>query len=191
MRLRVRHRRRQSLLATVAVTAASLGLAGCASATPSESQSAASLPTREQAFRQSESYINQILLAVHRAPTTEFTYSEGLCHETDDSHGAVVIDYSLPGSFTATQVDAELKAVGSGMKQLGYGNPNYVTQPNGVSVDTGSYGILFAVEGLGASSDSLGFSVQTCYATPAPASSAGAGVMQTLTVSPAPFSTAS
>jgi len=184
MRFPTRRPLRTSLLTSCAITAASVGmLSGCASS--HGTGAAGTLPARDQAFNRSEVYINQILLALHKAPTTRFTYSEGPCNETDDSHGAIIVNYSLPVSLTATQVTEELKSAGSNMQQLGYGTPVYQDQEGSVYVDVGPFSIL-----VGADTKSVIFSVQTCYATPAPTGVPIAGVMLPLTVSPAPTSTA-
>lgn len=172
-----------AFLVTTAVSAALIS--GCGGSSPSGSGPGGSLPSRDQAFERSEVYINQILLATHRTPTTMFTFTEGPCNETDEEHGDVDIEYSIPGKYGATQQASELAAVESAMKQLGYGTPMRQSRDNSVYVDVGSFGILF-----GADSKNLAVSVQTCYATPAPTAPPGiATEQQHLTVSPAPTST--
>lgn len=174
------------LISTIALLIGPLSACGTSSPGPAGAQSG-SLPSRALAFRQSEALINQILLAVGVPPTTEFIYGEGPCNETDDEHGDVVIDYSIPGKYSASQADEELRAVEAAMKNLGLGDPMYQAQDESVSVQAGTFSILFGDNNAG----SLGFSVQTCYSTPAPTMSPGsAGAMQPLTVSPAPTSTA-
>jgi len=187
MRSPTRRPLRTSLLTSCAITAASVGLlSGCASSSAPGTEASGSLPSREQAFNRSEVYINQILVAIHQKPTTEFTYTEGPCDETDNSHGAIDLDYVIPGTVSPEQATTASKAVYAAIKQLDYGTPGYQTQPDGVYVNIGSFSVLFDADG-----GTLGFSVQTCYATPAPTASPGlAGVQQPLTVSPAPTSTA-
>ncbi|WP_034267807.1 hypothetical protein [Actinospica robiniae] len=171
----------------MATVMASLGtVAGCASANPPGSGGTGSLPTREQAFQLSEIYINQILLAINQKPTTQFIYAEGSCDETDAMHGAISLDYVAPGSISAKDALAELRTVGAAVAHLGYGTPVYQDQEDGAYVNVGPFSILFDTDG-----GTLGFSVKTCYASPAPSMSPGlAGVMQPLIASPAPTSTA-
>lgn len=175
------------MTACAAAAMASSGtIAGCASSSPPASGATGSLPTRDQAFQLSEVYINQILLAINQKPTTRFTYSEAPCDETDAMHGAISLDYVAPGTVNATDAQAELQTLGAAVTHLGYGTPVYQTQENSAYVNVGPFSILFGTDG-----GTLIFSVKTCYASPAPTISPGlAGVMQPLTASPAPTSTA-
>lgn len=175
---------RLAILAITAIGAAQIS--GCASSSPPGSRSSAALPTRNQAFQEGEIYINQILLAIHQKPTTEFTYTEGPCNETDDQHGDLSIGVSIPENSGASQSTDEVTAVETAMKRLGYGTPVFQAEENSVYVDNGSFSILF-----GADSKNAAVSVQTCYATPAPTTPPGlATEQQRLTVSPAPTTTA-
>lgn len=186
MSLPARRPGRRPLLAACAILLGSAALAsGCGSSSP-PAAGTDSLPTRVQAFQLGEVQINQILIGLHQQPTTRFLYSEGLCDETDDQHGHVSVDYTLPGQYDAAQAAATVQSVGTAMKELGLGTPEYQTQPEGVYVGSGSSSLLLGVE-----DGTLTFAYQSCYATPAPSASPGlSGVMQQLTVTPAPTSTA-
>lgn len=180
-----RHPRRSRLLAVCAAALAGIGIVtGCGSTSAPEAGSTNSLPTRDQAFQRGEVQINQILIALHQQPTTRFSYSEGLCNESDDAHGHVNVDYTLPGKYSATQAAAALKSAGTAMKALGLGTPVYESQPDGVYVKSSSSGLLFDAEG-----GTLGFAFQSCYSTPAPSSWSNSAGLQPLTASPAPTST--
>src|SRR5579875_258301 len=109
MRETSRRQRLAIMLSSVAAIAAS-ALSGCSGS--------AALPARTQAFRQAEIYINDVLLALHEQPTTQFTYLDGPCHETDDAHGGFDLEYTVPGTQRPAQVQAELKAVRSMMQSL-------------------------------------------------------------------------
>jgi hypothetical protein len=134
------------------------------------------------AFRQSEVYINRLLIAAELSPVTVFDYAEGPCNETDPDHGNVNVDVTLPGIFTAPEVTAMLHKIGTAMSQLGYGTPSYDENagptPDEVDVSIGTYSVL-----LNDYHGTMGFAVQTCYSTPAPSGSADD--MQPITVSPA------
>jgi hypothetical protein len=177
---------RKTLLAAGALALAGIGVvSGCAAVSAPGAGSGGSLPPRDQAFWQGEVQINQILIALHRQPTTRFLYDEGLCNESDDAHGHVNVDYTIPGTYSATQAEDALHSAGSAMKALGLGTPVYETQPDGVYVQNSSSGLLFEVEG-----GRLTFAFQSCYSTPAPSNWSDSNGLQPLTVSPAPTSTA-
>lgn len=182
----LRHPCRRALLSACAVTLAGIGaVSGCSTASAPGAASSGSLPPRDQAFWQGETQINQILIALHRQPTTQFLYDEGLCNESDDAHGHVNVDFTIPGTYGATQAEDALHSAGSAMKALGLGTPVYETQPDGVYVQNASSGLLVAVEG-----GRLTFAFQSCYSTPAPSNRSDSESLQPLTVSPAPTSTA-
>ena len=168
-----------------AVALLGVGLvSGCAGTSTPSTGASDSLPTREQAFQLGEVQINQILIALHKQPTVQFSYNEGLCNESDDKHGHVNLDYTIPGEYTSTQAAAVMNAVGSAMRSLGIGTPVYETQPDGVYVQNASSGLLFDID-----SGTLSFAYQSCYSTPAPANWWQSEGLRLLTASPAPTST--
>ena len=186
MNLPLRPLHRRPLLAVCAAALAGMGVvSGCASSSSPGAGSSSSLPTRDQAFQYGEVQINQVLIALHKQPTTQFSYSEGLCNESDDAHGHVNVNYTIPGKYNSAQADAALKSVGSAMKALGIGTPVYETQPDGVYVENSSSGLLLDVD-----SGTLSFAFQSCYSTPVPSDWWISQGLQPLTVSPAPTSTA-
>lgn len=186
MSLPARRLGRRPLPAACAMLLGSAALvAGCASSSPPGTGSADALPTREQAFELGEVQINQILIDLHQQPTNRFLYSEGLCNETDNQHGHVSVNYTIPGQYGSAQAAATVQSVGAAMKELALGTPEYQTQPDGVYVGSESSGLLFGVEGA-----TLTFAYQSCYATPAPSGWWRSNGLQPLTVSPAPTSTA-
>ncbi len=186
MKLPLFRARPRPLQAGSAVALLVVGLcSGCGGSSAPSTGASSQLPTREQAFQLGEVHINQILIALHKPPTAQFSYNEGLCNESDDQHGHVNLDYTLPGTYSSTQATALMNTVGSAMKSLGIGTPVYDTQPDGVYVQGTSSGLLVDVD-----SGVLNFSYQSCYSTPAPANWWQSEGLQPLTASPALTSTA-
>jgi hypothetical protein len=103
------------------------------------------------------------------------TRTEGICHESDDAHGALSISEANPTKLTSAQYGELLGEAQKLWRQAGYSDISASQEPDGtrqVTANDGAYSLAVYAGNEGGNDNGLAIFVYSCYSTPGPATPA-------------------
>jgi hypothetical protein len=135
------------------------------------SPSTGNYPSRSAAIATSLDIINQYLGAIGYVGPRAMTQTEGICHESDDAHGALSISEANPAKLTNIQYGTLLGEAQELWRQAGYNNISSSQEPDGtrqVTANDGAYTLAIYAGNEGGNDNGLAIFVYSCYSTPGP-----------------------